>query len=164
MVENDKNSIVIRRAEQRDIRRIEELLIEICKLHCDGRPDIFKEGSKYSEKELIKLITDKDYLVLVADAGSGVIGYAICLIKKYVNLPVFQNFTVLYVDDLCVDPLSRGKGIGHLLFDEIKNSAVKIGAHSIDLNVWSLNKNAIKFYESLGMKPKSMKMEIVLDK
>ncbi len=163
---SDKKSmnILVRRAEERDIPRMEELLDDICRLHCEGRPDIFRPGRKYRSEELIKLFSDPDRLVLVADSGGVVLGYAICIIKKYETHPVFQNFTELYVDDLCVDAECRGQGVGHSLFNEIKNYATRIGAHDIDLNVWSFNKSAIKFYESIGMKPKSMKMELIIDK
>jgi ribosomal protein S18 acetylase RimI-like enzyme len=157
-------NISVRRAEERDIPRMEELLADICRLHCEGRPDIFRPGRKYGAEELIKLFSDPDRLVLVADGGNGVIGYAICIIKKHENHPVLQDFTELYVDDLCVSPEYRGQGIGHKLFDEIKNHAASIGAHHIDLNVWAFNENAIKFYESLGMKPEKIIMELILDK
>ena len=46
----------IRRAIEKDVDDINELLYQVHKVHSDGRPDIFKEGcKKYTTKELKKL-------------------------------------------------------------------------------------------------------------
>ena len=41
--------MVIRRAEDKDIDRILELLLQVCNVHADIRPDLFiHDGTKYS--------------------------------------------------------------------------------------------------------------------
>ena len=35
------------------------------------------------------------------------------------------------------------------------------GCYNVTLNVWSCNPTALRFYESLGMKPQKIGMEIV---
>ena len=45
----------IRRAEEKDILQIEELLYQVHKVHSDKRPDLFIPGSKkYTTNELKK--------------------------------------------------------------------------------------------------------------
>ena len=39
-------------AKEQDIPRISDLLAQVCPVHHNGRPDIFKVGRKYSEKDL----------------------------------------------------------------------------------------------------------------
>ena len=46
----------IRRAEEKDIPRIHELLLQVDMVHQKGRPDLFKIGRKYSDEELIGII------------------------------------------------------------------------------------------------------------
>ena len=36
----------IRKAEERDIPRLGELLLQVCRVHHQGRPDIFRGGGR----------------------------------------------------------------------------------------------------------------------
>ena len=38
--------MVIRRAQQQDMERINELLMQVCLVHHRGRPDLFQYGQK----------------------------------------------------------------------------------------------------------------------
>ena len=44
---------MIRRAIEKDIPKIIDLLGQVCLVHHNGRPDIFKVGTKYSREELL---------------------------------------------------------------------------------------------------------------
>ena len=45
--------MLIRRAENRDITQINNLLKQVCLVHHKGRPDLFKKGArKYSDDQL----------------------------------------------------------------------------------------------------------------
>ena len=47
--------MLIRRAENRDITQINNLLKQVCLVHHKGRPDLFKKGArKYSDDQLCK--------------------------------------------------------------------------------------------------------------
>ncbi|MDE6998635.1 MAG: GNAT family N-acetyltransferase [Oscillospiraceae bacterium] len=60
----------IRKAEERDIPRLGELLLQVCRVHHQGRPDIFREGGrKYSDGELARLLADESRPILVAEDG-----------------------------------------------------------------------------------------------
>ena len=45
----------------------------------------------------------------------------------------------------------------------LKEKAKEENVDAIELNVWGFNEAAIKFYESLGMTVKNMKLEQLLD-
>ena len=70
----------IRRAEEKDIPRIIELLKQVLQIHADIRPDIFISGTtKYTTDELVKMIDDDKKPIYVAVNGSGICaGYAFC--------------------------------------------------------------------------------------
>lgn len=70
----------IRRAEEKDIPRIIELLKQVLQIHADIRPDIFISGTtKYTTDELVKMINDDKKPIYVAVNGSGIcVGYAFC--------------------------------------------------------------------------------------
>ena len=49
----------VRRAEERDIPRIGELLLQVAELHAKGRPDLFRAGQrKYTDKDLKAILRD----------------------------------------------------------------------------------------------------------
>ena len=50
---------MIRKAIKKDIPKILDLLKQVCLVHYNGRPDIFKVGTKYSAKELKVILKDK---------------------------------------------------------------------------------------------------------
>ena len=51
---------MIRRAVEKDIPKIIDLLKQVCLVHHKGRPDIFKVGTKYSAEELKAIFKDID--------------------------------------------------------------------------------------------------------
>ena len=68
----------------------------------------------------------------------------------------------VYIDDFCVKSNHQNNGIGKLLFNHIVDYAKSEDVSSIQLTVSEFNKNAIKFYESLGMSTRNRKMELNL--
>lgn len=95
----------IRRAEEADMPRIEELLRQVNLVHHKGRPDLFKYGArKYTDEELRVLIHDDSRPIFVALDGAGTVqGYAFCIFQQYVNHNIMTDIKTLYIDDLCVD-------------------------------------------------------------
>ncbi len=64
----------IRRAEEKDIPRIIELLKQVLQIHADIRPDIFIPGTtKYTTDELVKMIDDDKKPIYVAVNGSDIV-------------------------------------------------------------------------------------------
>ena len=154
---------MIRRACHRDIPKIEDLLSQVCLVHHNGRPDIFKIGRKYSEEELKLLLTDTNRPILVSvDDNDEVIGYCFCIFQQHNNNSVLTDVKTLYIDDLCVDENLRGKHIGKELYEAAVKLAKENDCHSLTLNVWSCNPSAMKFYESQGLIPQKVCMELIL--
>lgn len=154
----------IRRAEEKDISKVLELLDQVLELHAKIRPDIFIPGTtKYTEKELIEIFKDDTKPVYVAaDENDEVMSYAFCVIKEPVKSNNLVPNRYMFIDDLCVDKDARGQKVGQKLFEFVKEEAKKLDCYEVILNVWEGNDNAIKFYEKMGMKNRAMLMEIVL--
>ena len=61
--------MIIRKAEEKDIPRILELLKQVLQIHADIRPDIFIPGTtKYTINELAELLKNKEKPIYVAVA------------------------------------------------------------------------------------------------
>ncbi|MGL4774042.1 MAG: GNAT family N-acetyltransferase, partial [Clostridium sp.] len=70
---------------------------------------------------------------------------------------------VAYMEVLCVSAHFRGRGYGRKLFSYVSKLANEMGATRLDLMVWGFNKEALKFYEELGMKPQRYILECGLE-
>lgn len=154
---------MIRKAQEKDINKIGDLLSQVDLVHHNGRPDIFKIGRKYSDSQLKELLKDENKPILVCvDEEDKVMGYCFCILQQHLNNSVLTDVKTLYIDDLCVDETLRGKHIGKKLFDAALNLAKEKGCYNVTLNVWSCNPSAMKFYEAQGLVPQKIGMELVL--
>ena len=157
------SEIIIRPAEEKDTDKILELLHQIHALHAEIRPDIFAQGiTKYSREEVLNIMADPETPIFVAvDSADTVRGYAFLKIKEKKDeshVPMKE----LYLDDLCVDEAARGKGIGKLLFEFVKEKGKALGCYEVTLSVWAGNDGARRFYDSVGLKEKFTMLEYIL--
>ncbi len=156
--------MIICKAEEKYIPGMIELLKQVGQVHHLGRPDLFRAGAqKYNEEDLQKLLWDESRPIFIAEDDGKVLGYGFCILKITKNDPVLADHTTLYIDDLCVDESCRGRHIGKAVYAHIVDYAKALGYDSVTLNVWSFNENAKRFYESLGMKPQKIGMEMLLE-
>ncbi len=154
---------MIRQAMEKDIPKILDLLSQVDLVHHNGRPDIFKIGTKYNADELKELLSDENRPILVAvDESDAVMGYCFCIFEQHLENPVLTDIKTLYIDDLCFDETLRGRHIGRDLYEAAVALAKDSGCYNVTLNVWSCNPNAMRFYEAMGMKPQKTYMETVL--
>ena len=154
---------MIRRAIEKDIPKIIDLLGQVCLVHHNGRPDIFKVGTKYSREELLAMLGDDSRPILVSvDENDTVEGYCFCILQQYENNSVLTDIKTLYVDDLCVDEALRGRHVGKALYEAAVALAKAEGCYNLTLNVWSCNPSAMKFYEKMGLVPQKTYMEKII--
>ena len=154
---------MIRLAKEKDIEKILDLLSQVDLVHHNGRPDIFKIGTKYSKAELEDLLSDESRPILVCtDESDEVMGYCFCVFQQHKDNSVLTDIKTLYIDDLCVDEKLRGKHIGKELYEAALKLAKDSGCYNLTLNVWSCNPSAMRFYEAQGLVPQKICMEKIL--
>lgn len=154
---------MVRFAKEKDIPKISDLLSQVCLVHHNGRPDIFKVGRKYSESELKAMLGDVMRPILVCvDENDAVMGYCFCIFQRHIDNSVLTDIKTLYIDDLCVDESLRGRKIGKKLYEAAVELAKSNGCYNLTLNVWSCNPSAMRFYEAQGLVPQKIGMELIL--
>lgn len=154
----------IRFAENKDVLQILKLLRQVGKVHHDGRPDLFRTGAqKYGASQVIAMLDSEITPIFVAVEGERLLGYCFCAVQTHAKDPVFEDYTSLYIDDLCVDEEIRGTGVGKALYNAAVEYAKKRKCYNITLNVWTGNPTAVRFYEKLGLKPQKIGMEMILE-
>lgn len=156
--------MLIRRAEEKDIEKIHDLLLQVAMVHHVGRPDIFQaNATKYTKEELQIMLKDENKPIFVGvNEQDEVLGYAFCIFQQHINDNVLTDIKTLYIDDLCVDENIRGQHIGRQLYDFVLGFAKEKGCYNVTLNVWAKNESAKKFYESCGLIPQKIGMEKIL--
>lgn len=154
----------IRAANEKDINSINRLLLQVLTVHHNGRPDLFKPNArKYTDAQLKDILNDASKPVFVAaDDNGNVLGYAFCIFQQHINDNILTDIKTLYIDDLCVDESKRGMHIGRQLYEYVLSYAKQNGCYNVTLNVWACNENAVKFYDSCGLKPQKLGMEAIL--
>lgn len=151
----------IKKAEIKDIEQMVSILEQISKLHYENRPSIFKEKSKAEiEKMAVDLINDIDKKIIITTDNKskiyGLLVYKIKKVKEHINL---KDSKILWVKELGVDEKYRKRGIGKKLLEEAEKIAKELKCKRIELNCWNFNKDAIKFYKSIGMNTQRKIME-----
>jgi GNAT superfamily N-acetyltransferase len=87
--------------------------------------------------------------VLLAEDGGRTVGFALF----FHNYSTFLAKPGIYLEDLFVEPESRGRGLGKALLQELARLAVERGCGRLEWAVLNWNEPAIGFYRSLGAKP-----------
>jgi GNAT superfamily N-acetyltransferase len=78
----------------------------------------------------------------VAEVDGFIVGFAL----YYVRYSTWKG-SRLYLEDLIVTEIMRGKGIGKLLFDRLIQEASELGFNGMSWQVLDWNEPAIKFYK-----------------
>ena len=136
------------------------LLKQVGQVHHEIRPDIFRNGAqKYDESALADLLKDPARPIFIAEEAGKVLGYCFCIHKEFSGDSVLMDRKELYIDDLCVEESCRNMGIATALYRHATEYAKRSGCQFITLNVWAGNDSALRFYEHMGLTPRSTTME-----
>lgn len=154
----------IRRAEEKDIDDMLRLLTEVNMVHHTIRPDLFKgPATKYSREELAeKLKAEEDPIFVFTDEEDKMLGYIFCEAQEVKESPLRTGIRTLYIDDLCVDEVSRGQHVGKQLYEYVLEYAREQGYYNVTLHVWGGNDAALRFYRKMGMQDQYLCLEQIL--
>lgn len=87
-------------------------------------------------------------LVLVAEDSDRLIGLLTAQI--YHPAPIYKPATMIYVEDLVVEPESRRRGVGRALVDRAIEWGNELGATEVRAGVLAGNRGARVFWDQVG--------------
>ncbi|MEI9888523.1 MAG: GNAT family N-acetyltransferase [Rhizomicrobium sp.] len=87
----------------------------------------------------------------IAFAGGAAAG----IMTWYWTYASFAARRAIYLEDLFVRPVHRGKGYGKALLTHLAKTGAAAGAQRLEWSVLDWNKPSIEFYDSLGARPVS---------
>lgn len=158
-------NLKIREAVANDYFEINNLVVEVHNLHVQNRPDVYVcVDTPLMREDFDDLLSAKDTKLFVVEdtTNKELLAYSIVKITSQRSIQIFNPSKFAYIDDFCVKSSYQKNGIGRLLFEYVIDYAKTEGALSIQLVVWEFNKDAIKFYEALGMSTRNRRMELNL--
>ena len=153
---------MIRKVEDKDYEDLVKLVYQVHELHYEHRPDIYVDGNPLPKEYFDNMLNDENALNIVFEENGKIMGLLMAEKKHNNAIPIAKERITYFIDDIVVDSNYRRKGIGKALYEHLLNIAKSDKIDSIELNVWAFNKSALKFYESLGMTVKNMKLENIL--
>ena len=151
--------IIIRMAKEEDFKQLHKLIMQVHKIHVEERSDMYKNVDPLNFEEFKNELLDTNNIYLVAEIDKKVVGLCFSQIKKISNNKIMKDREILNISDICVDKDERRKGIGKKLYSQVLQIGKEKNMDSIELMVWRFNKNAIKFYEKIGMNVKNLRFE-----
>lgn len=142
--------VQLRPATRHDVPALRRLRGQVHALHARLLPDFFRLDA---DGEALVLERDPWSEILVACAGEEIRGY---IVVKVVDTPWDPSMTPrrrAHVEIIVVDEAHRREGIGARLMTEASRWARGRGALEVVLTVWTDNREAERFYETLGYEP-----------
>lgn len=154
---------MIRKATIQDVKILALLNKEVQNLHHKLLPDIFKpHAQSETEKEFRKLLKNKVITAFISfDELNEANGYVLFEKKLHKNTAFCYAYESLYVQHIAVAKNSQKKGVGKELINEVILKAKSLKIDQIELDVWSLNTQAKKFFVAQGFKLFNEKMQLI---
>lgn len=140
-------SVVIREAKRSDSSLILRFVKELASYEKAEHEVIATEAS--IENSIFA--EDSSTQALICEKDGSPIGFAV----YFFNYSTWLGKHGLYLEDLYVTNTERGSGAGKALLKHLAKIAVEKGCGRFEWSVLDWNEPAIKFYNSLGAKPKT---------
>lgn len=141
----------IRSLTPEDHLAVLELHAELDRLHRDAVPEVFRAPEPpRSAEDLRKLHDGASAVCLVAELDGVVVGFANAFVSDTPQHFVFRARRAVVIDGLAVAPHARRRGIGAALVRALERWAASLHADALELNVWTFNDDALRFYRALG--------------
>lgn len=152
---------MIRKIIEKNYEELKKLVYQVHELHYSNRPDIYIDGNPLPLEYFNDILNDDNAFNYVYVEDNKICGL-LATKRNNRTVPISKQRPIYFIEDIVVDKNSRRKGISKKLYYFLKEHAKKENIDAIELNVCAFNESAIKFYESLGMRIKNMKLEQLL--
>ena len=143
---------MIRLAVKNDIEKVNILRKQVNDLHVKGEPQIFKGFTNELKEYVNNFIQDENKMLLVFEDGGKIISYAMLEILEKPETSYRFATKFLEIHEIGVDLNCHSKGIGQQMMEKIKQIAKEKDLNQIQLDCWSFNQKALKFYDKQEFK------------
>ncbi|MEP6618809.1 MAG: GNAT family N-acetyltransferase [bacterium] len=157
--------MTIRPASPADLPTLGRLAALLVRLHHDFDPKRFIAATPRTETGygsfLGTQLEESNVVILVAERDCEVLGYTYASTEGYDYMSLRGPAGVL--NDIVVDPLHRGQGIGRMLLDATLAALRIMGAPRVVLSTAERNESAQRLFASAGFRRTMIEMTHELD-
>ena len=151
---------MVRYAKKEELERVNELRKQVSDVHYKGRPDMCRnEFTIEMQNVAYRLWESKDSDVIVAVRDNIICGFASV---EYIDKPISPYMfprRYYHILEFGVDKTYRRKKVATELFEFIREESTLKGFDRLELDVFTFNEGAVKFYESIGFSSYRIYME-----
>lgn len=154
-----ENTASIRKAGKDDLDAILEIWWQLAMEHEDRDPEFWgvaPNAKEIGREYFATVILDPSHLVLVAEIGGRVVGFAHG--SPLERRPVFRTAKGGRVDEVAVHRDYRRRGLGRQIMEVLVRGLGSMGFSFIELMVDTENQAAIELYRSLSFYPRDYRM------
>ena len=154
--------MMIRQASAEDAVTISRLNVSVQQLHADAAPDTFKqpESDAFAAKSLAEWLVAEDRYFYIAYEDETAVGYIYGEVRRRPENPYTHARPQLYIHQIAVDPLYRGRGHGARLIHRVRELADELDIDTIALDTWMFNEEARQFFAGQGFTPFMVRMRL----
>ena len=132
-----------------DVEQIQRLNEEFWRYNAELMPYYFQPGQDTGEYPR-NMITSEDSDLIIAVENDAIVGLACVKESKTMPYAAVVQHKYTHVNDLFITASHRGKGIGKMLMNAVKEWSLARNHDYINLTVLSGNNRALDFYLDLG--------------
>ena len=151
---------MLRLARAQDREAVNQLALQVHAMHVQWRPDLYEMVEELYPSERFEEAVRQRQLY-VAKIDDAVVGY-VSLLKRSCDWPGVVKRKVMIVDEICVEELCRGNGIGKQIMAEARALAKAFGCTDMQLGVYPQNDDAVAFYQKCGFTIRSIEMQKII--
>lgn len=146
------------------IDSVVSLRIKLNDMHTNSLPSVFKDHIELpTYEDTIDAISNEYRDIIIYEENNNLFGLAVVSYNQYNETYDRYSKRIYSIDELMVSPDFQNKGIGKKIIDFIKHDAIEKGFTIIELDVYSFNEKAIKFYQNVGFKNAKLVMSMEND-
>lgn len=160
-LEESEMDFTVREATMDDYDVVCSLMDEVDFLHRQALPHRYQApmGMVREEEYIEYLINDRNCGFFVAQGQGELLGYVVAFVKDTPDVPILVPCRYVLVDNMGVNPNCRQQGVGRALMARVSEWAAAQGATRMELSVYDFNTDAQRFYDALGFKSLSHKLD-----
>ena len=150
-------NIQIRLANKNDYESVIRIMSQVQDMHVEWRPDIYKPNENLIPEDVFEKVIENGTFYVAEEEGGGVLE----IVFRHVESPSHVTRDFIFVDTMAIDEKYRGMGIGHQMFDFLKQLKKEKNLDGIELQVNARNSAAYEMYKKYGFTEKSINMELL---
>jgi ribosomal protein S18 acetylase RimI-like enzyme len=148
-------SIIIRMAQQNDIKPVTDLILELA--NSIGFLD--HTNRDIITKNFQTMLSDPNTQILVAESDNKLVG----VLSLNIRNSFLHSSKSALIDEMIVTEEFRGKGVGKRLINAAIDQSTQLGCCELEVSTQHDNTDAIEFYHRLGFDDRGVLLEIDLD-